>query len=258
MKTPKIKILKGAAAALVEDKKLLKPISIFLFLKAHFIHGSILDYENKIGEIMEGCLIKDRRTIDDRLDEMKELKLITIHGGRINLTSYKELHKILGLENEIEKYNYHKINAKPEHIVRTASIKENFDRQENITKEKIEKHEKGSGLLSPDEIQAIREAYLKRLIDAFKFSVQPTSDFLMYRPDVAICQNTLATMFNCKSQSSGHYWQKVLSKHKLIAVENRIIESTVRCRESRLGKVFWSNDESKKTCLQMPNKILIL
>lgn len=255
---PKIKILKGAAAALVEDKKLLKPISIFLCLKAHFTNGSILHYNKKIETLLEHCFIKDERTFETRLSELEELQLITIDGNRINLTSYHNLHKILGLENEIEKYNYRKINAKPEHIVRATYIKENQDRQNNIIKEKIEKQNKGSGPLSNEAIQEIKEAYLKRLIDAFRFSVQPTSDFLMYRPDVAICQNTLAMRFNCKSQSSGYYWQKVLLKHELITVENRIIESTVRCRESKLGKVFWSNDEKKKTCLQLPNKITVL
>lgn len=253
---PKYKILKGAAAALVEDKKLLRPVSVFLCLKAHFINGTILDYPKKIEKLAKYCFVGER-TLRTRLNELKALGLLTMKEGRITLTSYHNLHKIIGLENELERYNYRKPTTKPEYIIRVTAIKENFDRQEKIIKEKIEKQNRGSGPLSADEIQCIKEAYLKRLIDAFKFSVQPTADVLMYRPDVALCQNSLAAMFNLKSQASGHYWQKVLLKHELIAIENRIIESTVRCRESKVGKVFWSPDR-KSTCCQMPNKISVL
>lgn len=253
---PKIKILKGAAAALVEDKKLLKPVSVFLCLKAHFINGTILNYPKKIETLAGHCFISEN-TFRTRLNELKKLGLITMEGRRINLTSYQQLHKTIGLENEIEKYNYRKTDTKPEYIIRATALKENFDRQEKKIKEKIEKQNQGSGPMSPEAIQGTKEAYLKRLIDAFIFSAQPTSDILMYRPDVAICQNTLSVMFNLKSQTSGHYWQQVLLKHGLIAIENRIIESTVRCRTSKLGKVFWS-PEKKSTCLQMPNKILVL
>ncbi len=257
MKVDKIRVLKGVASVLADNKKLLKSVGIFYALKSIYTTGVIIDYQSKADVLAEACFCCPR-TFYTRVNELKALGLITVSDNRMNLASYDTLHKILDITVDKQRYRYLKVPAKPEYILRTTAIKENFERQEAAIQGKIEKYNKGSGLSIAEKMQK-KEADLQRLIVEFKNSAllhRDTQDIL-YHPDVAISQNTLASIYGLKSQGSGLYWQKVLQKHKLIQVENRLIESSNRCRNSRLGIVFYSR-KTQKTYCQMPNGILCL
>lgn len=257
MKVEKIRILKGVASVLADNKKLLKSVSVFYALKSIYTNGVILNCTEKTKDLAEACFCSPR-TFYTRINELKKLGLVSVLSNRLNLASYDKLHQLLEITVEKQRYRYLKVPVKPEYILRTTAIKENFERQESAIQGKIEKYNKGSGLSIAEKMQK-READLQRLIVEFKNSAllhRDTGDIL-YHPDVAISQNTLAFIYGLKSQGSGLYWQKVLQKHKLIKVENRKIESDVRCRQSRLGVVFYSR-KTKKTYCQMPNEILCL
>lgn len=257
LKAEKIRVLRGVASVLADNKKLLKSISVFYTLKSIYSNGVILDAQSKTNILSEACFCCPR-TFYTRLNELKKLGLISVIDNRTNLASYEKLHQVLDITVDKQRYRYLKVPVKPEYVLRTTAIKENFERQEAAIQGKIEKYNKGSGL-SIVEKQQKREADLQRLIVEFKNSAllhRDTQDIL-YHPDVAISQNTLAFIYGLKSQGSGLYWQKVLQKHKLIKIENRKIESSNRCRNSRLGIVFYSR-KTQKTYCQMPNGILCL
>lgn len=253
----KLRILRGVATLLADKKKLLKPVSVFYSLKAEYKTGVIIDYQNKMIQLAELCFCSPR-TLYTRFNELKNLGLIRMTDGRIELVSYEKLHTIIEVTEDKNKYHYKKQIAKPEYILRATAIKENLDRQEACILGKIEKYNKGSGLSSAEKHNK-KEADMQRLIVEFKNSalLQRDTEDILYHPDVAISQDTLATIYGLKSQGSGLYWQKVLQKHLLIQVQSRQIESNVRCRKSRLGKVFYSR-KTQKTYCQMPNKTLCL
>ena len=257
MKGSKIRVLNGVASVLADNKKLLKSVSFFYMLKSIYTTGVILDCQSKTKELASACFCSPR-TFYTRINELKKLGLITVSCNRTNLVSYSKLHELLEITVDKQRYRYLKISVKPEYVLRVAAIKENFERQETAIQGKIEKCNKGSGLSIAEKKQK-READLKRLIVEFKNSVLVNRDTedILYHPDISISQYTLAFIYGLKSQGSGLYWQQVLQKHKLIRVDNRKIESNVRCRKSRLGKVFYSR-KTQKTYCQMPNEILCL
>ena len=250
----KLRILKGVPTLLADRKKLLKPVSVFYCLKAAYKTSVVIDYSLKIKQLAELCYCSPR-TLYTRIKELKELGLIKITSGRIELVSYSKMHEIIQVKENKGKFHYKKQIAKPEYILRAAAIQENLDSQEACVLGIIEKYNKGSGLSTADKKQK-READLHRLIVAFKNPAllhQGIQD-IIYRPDVAISQRSLASIYGLKSQGSGLYWQTVLKKHKLLQIESRLIESNVRCRYSPLGTVFYSR-KNKKTYCQLPNKI---
>jgi len=104
-----------------------------------------------------------------------------------------------------------------------------------------------------------RVAYdLGQLIYEFQKNVSGNGRFINYNPDISITQEFLAEMFQCKSQTSGWYWQKVLYRYGLIKVTNRLIVSNTIFRlKTDLGFVYTSAFLGKKCC-RMPNKIQCL
>ncbi|MFY9307808.1 MAG: hypothetical protein WAQ28_02045 [Bacteroidia bacterium] len=253
----KLRILKGIPTLLADQKKLLKPVSVFYCLKAAYKTSVIIDYNGKITQLAELCYCSPR-TLYTRIKELHKLGLIKITSGRIELVSYSKMHEAIKVKENRGKYHYKKQTAKPEYILRAAAIQENLDRQEARVMGIIERYNEGSGLSDAEKKQK-KEADLQRLIVAFKNPalLHRGIEDIFYQPDVAISQNTLASIYGLKSQGSGLYWQIVLKKHKLLQIESRLIESNVRCRHSSLGIVFYSR-KTQKTYCQMPNKILCL
>jgi hypothetical protein len=253
----KLRILIGVPTLLADQKKLLKAVSAFYALKAEYKTSVIIDYSEKITQLAELCFCSPR-TLYTRLKELQHFGLVKCISGRIELVSYSKLHEILQVKENKGKYHYKKPTAKPEYILRATAIQENLDNQEARVLGIIEKYSKGSGLSIAEKKQK-KEADLQRLIVAFKNPAllhQGIEDIL-YRPDVAISQSKLASIYGLKSQGSGLYWQTVLKKHKLLQIESRLIESNFRCRHSSLGTVFYSR-KTQKTYCQMPNKIVCL
>jgi hypothetical protein len=252
-KGEKLKILKGIPTLLAESKYMRKIVAVYYVLKMNHPSSTIHNLPERMKELAEECNIS-QRNLYTRVKEMKKEKLVKVKGGSLILCSYQELHEILGVDDKLENYHHKKFTSKPEYILRTLAIKENFSKQEKAIKRKLEKRNKSSGL-SDVEFQRQKEAVMNHLIWCFKNSVELRPDELYVNPDVAISQSTLAIMFGLKSASGGHYWQKVLEKEKLIAVESRILRSSdYTLRKSPLGTVFFSRT-IRKTCCQLPNKI---
>jgi hypothetical protein len=251
----KLKILKGVPTLLAANKRMLRTISAYYVLKSLYKSSIIQDVTMRMDELAEECRCSPR-TLYTRIKEMQRLGLCKRTGANLVMCSYDELHKVLGCEDDTMNFHFKKYTAKAELIMRTLAIKENFSRQEKQIKKKLEKRMQSSGL-SPEQIARAKEAAMNRLISAFTLSVPLSPEDQLIHPDIALSQESLAKLFGLKNAYSGAYWQQKLVKAHLIAIENRKIESSKRCRGTPLGHVFYSRRTQTTVC-QMPNKTVFL
>lgn len=251
----KIRVLQGLAGCIVGDRAYRKSIPVFIRLKYLYQTGSIFDYTKRMEFLAQLCGISER-SLYTRLNELKKLKLITInHSSKtLNFVKWETLYDLLGL-HESAGYNYIRVpdGIPVELLFRRLAIFELHQVQNQAIYRKLKRRDRGSEVSIPFEER--KKLEIDRLLWHFKMNVPlPEDEDVPINTDTHVSLRRIADLFGLKSQTSGIYWQRRLVKYSLIRVENRLVVSLKRCRQSILGHVFYSR-KTKETLLQLPNSI---
>lgn len=245
-----IKIDTGVISTLISNKKVLKLYCFFVTLKAiNTSKSGLFDYKSNIKEICELMNIS-QRTFYIRLNACIYHELIKRNDqGLIYLTSYVKASDIFTLNHNKEYIYIDPSDHRLEDQLRAKAIELNIASQLQMVHKKI-KESFNTKSSTPEQIRLKLCALLiAGFITGDPLPNLPTN----LNPDVTLSQKHTATLYGCKNQSSGYYWQKKLVSISLLEMESRNIESKVYSSTSRLiGKINF-NPKTKTKFMQLRN-----
>lgn len=248
----KIKIPKGLSLKLAKDRRELKSVSFFLYLKQKYPNGTT-EFSCKNCDLWASELQISSRTVRTRIKELQTMKLIYFKGAFIYLQSMAYLSE--QFNNQKLKFTYVRSKQSVERTIRAVSIKENLEAQDYELEKKY-KSEISPGLSFKEwkEARKGREIFEFVNVKRYKEDIGEQSS-----PIPCISQRGIASMFWLKSQASGNYWIKKLSEDGLLRAEKpKRYTSKVRNRYSTLGTVHPVIRKNYATVLVMPANIEFL
>lgn len=169
--------------------------------------------------------------------------------GNIKLLSYINAAEVLQL-NYLKKFVAIECNdTRLEDQIRAEAIKLNL----NVQTEQVHKKIKESYSTKNYNPEQIRLKLCALLLAAFVNGTGAPEMPSNLNPDVTISQSYTSTMFGCKNQTSGYYWQKTLFQKRLLKVEPRSIESDCYTNKTKLIGVINYNPKKKCKFLTLRN-----
>lgn len=246
----KIKIDIGTIPILVQNKKVLKLYAFYCTLKAFDRNNSgSLNYVDNLKELCSLMNIS-QRTFYVRLNACIYHNLIARGvNHNIKLLGYFNAAEVLQLNYEKKYVEIECNELRLEDQIRAEAIKLNL----NIQTARVHKKIKESYNTKNHTPEQIRLKLCSLLIAAFVNGSPVPNIPLNLNPDITISQNYTSSLFGCKHQTSGYYWQQTLNKKGLLNVEARKVESECYSNSTKLIGVIGFNPKKRCKFLTLRN-----
>lgn len=251
-----VPVLKGAPEALVAQRELrnkyetnraIKTWSVFFLLKSLTSSGVLKKYKSQENYLADFCQC-NVKTLRRRIEELKQLKLVSIAGENLILIAYHKAAALLNITyNGIFKIKYDTSETQGnqifQHLLRAEEIRNNQQKQLQALIYRSEKNPLITEQLMPlfanqgcslyrirTDAHYFQEQLLKLQQKAFIEGSALLEEIQSFRADVNRGVLCMQQQHQYKSAQSVSYMKKKLKQHKLIGITKRCIHSKERTR----------------------------
>jgi hypothetical protein len=205
-----IKLPSMVAIPVINNKEITM-ISVWLSLKSMYAAGVILNYQNRLKEIADHskiCVKTLKKYLKEIISEnlaFEDGKSLVLRTKNILLNRYA-----IKLKSKFNQYNSFNVKSAGEIrlCIRAQAIKDNQYKQSAFLNARMNQR-----LQTVVKSEAVKYRKIQRAVHKQSFNT--------IHAGIKQSQQTVATIYGCKSKSSGHYWTRKLEMKKLLNVKRQ-------------------------------------